>query len=57
MSIWEHLADIYDEERWGELIVIKRDVINEEQHVKLLYILGENKFKIINEQIRSTIIN
>jgi hypothetical protein len=57
MSIWDQIADIYDESRWGEYAVIKRDIIDEEQQVKLLYILGENKFKIENKCINSTIYN
>ena len=57
MSVWDHIVDIYDDERWGENVVIKRDIIDEEQQVKLLYVLGENKFKIDSKKIQSTIIN
>ena len=55
MSIWEHAHDIIDNSEWGNSIVIKRDIIDEQQHVKILFILGENKFKIENKVINDLI--
>ena len=57
ISTWEQIVDIYDEFRWGEHVIIKRDIIDENEHVKILYILNENKFKIDNKAIKNTIIN
>jgi len=57
MSVWDHIVDIYEENRWGEYVVLKRDIIDEEQFVKLLYIMAENKFKIENKNIKNIIIN
>ena len=55
ISIWEHILDIIEEERWGEQVVIKRDVIDEKQQVKVLEILSDSKFRISNETIEDLI--
>ena len=52
---WEHALDIIEEERWGEHIIIKRDIIDEEQHVKILFINKNNMYKIDNKIIKSKI--
>ena len=51
ISSWEHVEDIIDEKRWGESIILKREIINEKTNVKILEILNENTFKIKNEII------
>ena len=51
ISIWEHVLDIIEDQRWNEYVVIKRDIIEEKQQVKLLRLLSEDKFKISNETI------
>ena len=56
ISTWEHCLDIIEEERWGEIIVLRRDVIDENEHVKILIINGDNKFKVENKTINTTII-
>ena len=56
ISTWEHVLDIIEEKRWGESVVIKRDIIGEQEQVKLLTILTEEKFKITNETISDLII-
>jgi len=56
ISIWEHCLDVIENERWEEIIVLNRDIIDENQHVKILKIQSENKFKIENKVINSTII-
>ena len=56
ISIWEHCLDVIEEERWNETIVLKRDIVDENQQVKILKILSENKFKIENASINNTII-
>jgi len=56
ISTWEHCLDIIEEERWGEFIVLNRDVIDENQQVKILFIKSENLFKVENKVINSLII-
>jgi len=53
----EHAIDIIEEERWGEYIVIRRDVIEEEEQVKLIKIIGDSKFQIENKKIKSLLYN
>jgi hypothetical protein len=55
ISTWEHCLDIIEENRWGEHVVLSRDVIDENEHVKILFINSENKFKIENKTINTLI--
>ena len=36
ISSWEHAHDIMTEQRWGEIVVLKRDIIDENQQVKIV---------------------
>ena len=56
ISIWEHCLDIIEEKRWNEFVVLKRDIIDENEQVKILKILSEDRFKIQNEIINTTVI-
>ena len=56
ISLFEHAVDIIEEKRWGEHIVIKREIIDERHQVKLLEILSEEKYKITNEVIDNIIV-
>lgn len=56
ISTWEHCLDIVEEKRWGETVVLSRDVIDENEQVKILIIKGENTIKIENKTINTTII-
>ena len=49
ISTWEHCLDIIEEKRWGESVVLNRDIIDENQQVKLLFIKSESMFKIENK--------
>ena len=55
ISIWEHVCDIIENEIWDEHVVLKREIIQEEQHLKVLKILSENKFKILSKKINDTL--
>ena len=55
-ATWEQIIDIIEEERWNESAVIKREIIDEKEHVKLIEIYSEDKFKIRTEVIESLII-
>lgn len=56
MSVFEHVLDIIDNEAWNELVVLSREVINEDLHVKILQIISENRFKIKKEIINNQFI-
>lgn len=56
LATWEHVLDIIEEERWGEISVIKRDILGEKQQVKFIQILSENKLKIKTETIEDIIV-
>ena len=57
ISDWEHVLDIIDSKRWGSYIVIKRDIIKEVQHVKILKLLSRDSFKISVESINNIIMS
>ena len=56
ISSYDHVIDIIEEKRWGEFIVLKRDIINEDEVVKILTINEKDKLKISTETINNTII-
>jgi hypothetical protein len=56
ISIWEHCLDVIEEKRWGESIVVKREIIDENYQLKILDINSENNFKIKNKTIESIIV-
>jgi hypothetical protein len=55
ISDFEHALDIVEEERWGEFIVLKRSIVDEEEQVKLVEIHGEDKIIIMNKNIKSVV--
>ena len=56
ISNWEHALDIFESKDWGKSIVLKREIIDENTQVKILYILGNDNFKISNETIKDIIL-
>ena len=56
ISNYYHVKDIIDEKRWGENIVIKRDVIGEKTQVKYIVIKSKSNFEIKNTVLEDTII-
>jgi hypothetical protein len=57
IATWEHALDIIDEERWGESIIISRQIIESKQNIKLLEIFSIDKFKITANIIEDEIIH
>jgi len=53
ISNYEHALDIIEERRWGEPIVIKREIIGEIEQVKIIEILGKENIKIFVERINN----
>mgnify|MGYP003148429700 CR=1 FL=1 len=56
ISNYYHIKDIIEEKRWGENVVIKRDIIDEKTQVKYITIESKNNFKIKNNILEDTII-
>ena len=56
ISDWEHALDIFECEDWGASLIIKRDIVDERQQVKILKFLSENKFKINTQVINDIIV-
>ena len=57
ISDFEHALDIIEEKAWGSHIVVKRDIVGEEQQIKLLIFKDENIVKIENRPIKSIVVN
>ena len=55
ISNWEQIVDIFEEKRWGEIVVLRREVIDEKQHVKTIEITSSEMFKIKNSTIEDTL--
>lgn len=51
ISVWEHVLDIVEEERWDEHVILRRQVLDGEMHIKTLKILSESKLKIENHKM------
>ena len=52
---FEHCLDIIEEERWGSHIVVKRSIVDENEQVKVMEILSEDRVKISNRDINKII--
>lgn len=55
LATWEHILDIIEEKRWGEEVVVKRDIVDSVEHVKLMSITGEDRFKVFPGVIKDMI--
>lgn len=56
ISTWEHIKDIIDEKRWGEPVIIKRDIIDEKQQIKYIELDSKLTIKINLETLEDTFI-
>ena len=57
VSTYEHCLDILEEERWDESVVLRRDIIDEKENLKILTIRSENKYKIQTKTINNLLEN
>lgn len=55
ISTWEHVLDIVENNLKDQCVILKRDIIDEKQQVKILYIVNENKFKIQTKTLEDTL--
>ena len=56
ISNYFHIKDIIDEKRWGENVVIKRDIIDEKTQIKYITIKNKNIFDIKNTILEDTVV-
>tara|TARA_X000001388_G_C2231303_1_gene123257 strand:- start:1127 stop:1597 length:471 start_codon:yes stop_codon:yes gene_type:complete len=56
ISDFEHALDIVENKEWGSFVVVKRSIVDEEEHVKVMEIIEENKIKIHNKELKKTIM-
>ncbi len=52
---YEMIEDILDQEIFPSELILKREIIDEEHHIKLLKIINANKFKIESEVIKTIV--
>ena len=55
VSTWEHVLDLYDDESWGSVVVLTRELIDQKYHVKILHIINDDKIKISTKVIEDEI--
>ena len=56
ISNYEHAVDIIESKRWGESIVIQRDILGEIEQLKIITIFSKNDIKINLEKIENLAI-
>jgi len=56
VDVYEEVEEIIDLRKYPSNIIIKREIIEEEESIKLLQINEHNKIKIIQDVINTTII-
>jgi len=56
MATWEHVLDIIENNLKNQHIVLKRDIIDEKQQLKILFIINENKFRVETKTLEDTFL-
>jgi len=56
IDLYEEIEDIIDNSIYPRDLVIKREIIDEKYHLKILQILNKDRFKIISEILNDTIL-
>ena len=56
ISLYEEIEDIFDNLTFPKDLIIKREIIDEQYHVKVLKLISQEKYKIVSEIIDNTII-
>ena len=55
ISVWENVYDVIDKEAWEFPIILSREIIEGQYHVKILSIISDSKFKIVSKKIEDEI--
>tara|TARA_R110002012_G_C11269552_1_gene569242 strand:- start:77 stop:505 length:429 start_codon:yes stop_codon:yes gene_type:complete len=55
LPTWEYVKFIYDTEKWGEIIVISKEELDDFTHIKLMKIISENKINIESRTRKNTL--
>lgn len=56
IDIYEEVEDVIDNKVYPRDLIIKREIIDDSYHIKILRILSNNRFKILSEVLDDTII-
>ena len=56
LPTWEYVKFIYDTEKWGEIIVISKEELDDFTHIKLMKIISENKINIESRTRKNTLL-
>ena len=56
ISVWEHALDIYENKAWGSSLVLKREIIEENEHLKILIFNENERLKIQSIKINDTLV-
>lgn len=55
IASYEEIQFVIENEEWGRSVVIARETVGDQLHIKSIMILGENNFKIDTEQAQNLI--
>lgn len=55
IDIYEEIEDVLENSEYPRQIVIKREIIDEKYHLKILNIIANDRFKILSEVLEDTI--
>tara|TARA_R110001583_G_scaffold7985_4_gene38885 strand:+ start:11321 stop:11749 length:429 start_codon:yes stop_codon:yes gene_type:complete len=56
LPTWEYVKFVYDTERWGEIVVISKEELDDFTHIKLMKIISENKINIESRTRKNTLL-
>ena len=56
IDVYEEIEDVIDNKSYPRDLVLKREIIDDIYHLKILRILGDDRFKILSEVLQDTII-
>lgn len=57
LADFEHVKDILEEKRWGENVIIRRDIVDEKQQIKYITINDKKSFKVNSDIIEDLIVS
>jgi len=57
ITLYENAEDVIENQCYPYEMIIKREIIDDEHHIKILNIENENRFKIDNQVIKTIIRN
>jgi len=56
IDVYEEVEDVFENEFFPNSVILKREIIDEDYHLKILNIQNKNKFKITSEVFETVLI-